>query len=993
MATIDGNQKKLTVSGEAIEGAVNSKHEHINKTVLDKLSDNNGTLQYNGADITGGSATEYTLPTASETVLGGVKVDGTTITVNPDGIISATSTGSGITEEQAANVAKIPTIENNVTTNTNSISNLETRVTQVESNGISDEVINQKINDYVASNGVLTEGAVMPEHLNSSIFNGQEQLILSNQLGSWQVMKLIYDISGVASATEYNYKIKGSITLDSTMSTPIKMKSSKESSLNYDVQTAKATAGVQLDISKEFTDTNLFDAIAFVGENSGVNGKYNNIRLFINNKECPRINYTTTGGKVAVSTFGDKVATQEYVENYVTNSPIGEGLVTYSSLNGDLFGKKIVIEGTTQNYPAVAIKLSQTGLFLKGDFVVAMDITTKAIPTQIRFYGGQWAYGDKGYYPTEVTEIAPNRYIIKYVFNNNDYSAGFGTMALQNVQENCTLDGTIHNIQLTVDGIKYYIDNFSIPSNKVGTVTVSDSNGEIATKDYVLNLFKDSVSESAKPSMTLPFVNTIYTVANTSNNTDNFNAIPIYLDYLYDGSKADNRITFSLTGEEYKVIASDPTYETQPKAIINKKMTDSFNCKKYNVEDITYNKVSVKSSVANPDIFCLVIGDSVTAGAVTNQPYWAVAAEQFAREDADHGRSSNVHFLGNIQDWNKTTEYNGSNINTHACACGVSSWSLRMWLNEDNNGKPNGFCYTDGDGKKQFSILKWIERYRNYTDEGVAMSIEDDGIGTMITADNISKIKCCTPNVIVINSTHNDDPANIFTDHEAIINIIKTELPNCKIIIGSPMPLIGTWWKDKYEGKKWVQGNYSTPNHGWAPAYAPGRLHALRYWANYEKQHPNEEIYAFPQYVITPTIEGFENIGYDIGNGDKLKMMIKQNQMLDAHPSTFTHKVWGCELYAMLKYIFCKDITDIDSNVVNVTLNNTTANLTVRSNTTITGTPSNGTSSVTYTSSDTSIATVDSTGLVTAVSTGTCYIYAETATSIRPAVCKVTVTE
>ena len=105
MATIDGNQKKLTVSGEAIEGAVNSKHEHINKTVLDKLSDNNGTLQYNGADITSGGSS-YTLPTASETVLGGVKVDGTTITVNGDGIISSVVTGSGELEFLDTNVTR-----------------------------------------------------------------------------------------------------------------------------------------------------------------------------------------------------------------------------------------------------------------------------------------------------------------------------------------------------------------------------------------------------------------------------------------------------------------------------------------------------------------------------------------------------------------------------------------------------------------------------------------------------------------------------------------------------------------------------------------------------------------------------------------------------------------------------------------------------------------------------------------------------------------------
>ena len=143
MATINGNQKKLTVSGEAIESAVNSKHEHSNSAVLDKLSDNNGTLQYNGADIT----TKYTLPTASKTVLGGVKVDGSTITINGNGIISATSTGTGITEEQAANVAKIPTIETNVNANKTSITELTDRITEVESSGISDEAVKTKVQE------------------------------------------------------------------------------------------------------------------------------------------------------------------------------------------------------------------------------------------------------------------------------------------------------------------------------------------------------------------------------------------------------------------------------------------------------------------------------------------------------------------------------------------------------------------------------------------------------------------------------------------------------------------------------------------------------------------------------------------------------------------------------------------------------------------------------------------------------------------------------
>ena len=124
-----------------------------------------------------------------------------------------------------------------------------------------------------------------------------------------------------------------------------------------------------------------------------------------------------------------------------------------------------------------------------------------------------------------------------------------------------------------------------------------------------------------------------------------------------------------------------------------------------------------------------------------------------------------------------------------------------------------------------------------------------------------------------------------------------------------------------------------------------------------------------------------------------MKMYIDENQMINVHPSTVTHKNWGYELYAMLKYLFCKDNEGVTTNEVTVSLDNKTANLSVEGTTTITGTPSNNKSTVTYTSSDTSIATVDSSGLVTAISTGTCYIYAETDTTYKPAVCTVTVSE
>ena len=60
------------------------------------LSYNNttGVFTYTPPDLSGYITSQYTLPTASTTVLGGVKVDGSTITINGSGVISGASTYS-----------------------------------------------------------------------------------------------------------------------------------------------------------------------------------------------------------------------------------------------------------------------------------------------------------------------------------------------------------------------------------------------------------------------------------------------------------------------------------------------------------------------------------------------------------------------------------------------------------------------------------------------------------------------------------------------------------------------------------------------------------------------------------------------------------------------------------------------------------------------------------------------------------------------------------
>jgi hypothetical protein len=61
--------------------------EPLIPTDVNQLADEDGLLD---------GSTEYTLPTASTTTLGGIKVDGTTITINGSGVISAVGGGGGV---------------------------------------------------------------------------------------------------------------------------------------------------------------------------------------------------------------------------------------------------------------------------------------------------------------------------------------------------------------------------------------------------------------------------------------------------------------------------------------------------------------------------------------------------------------------------------------------------------------------------------------------------------------------------------------------------------------------------------------------------------------------------------------------------------------------------------------------------------------------------------------------------------------------------------
>ena len=90
---VDNNYQSVNTSINDISTRVTTlegkSHTHDNIAVLDLFTTSNNTLLWNGTTV----GSDYELPIATSSVLGGVKPDGTTITVDSDGTIHGASQG------------------------------------------------------------------------------------------------------------------------------------------------------------------------------------------------------------------------------------------------------------------------------------------------------------------------------------------------------------------------------------------------------------------------------------------------------------------------------------------------------------------------------------------------------------------------------------------------------------------------------------------------------------------------------------------------------------------------------------------------------------------------------------------------------------------------------------------------------------------------------------------------------------------------------------
>ena len=903
MATIDGTQKKLTVSGEAIESAVNSKHEHSNKTVLDKLSDNNGTLQYNGADITGGGS------------------------------------GTGGADEQTI----IDAVNNYLTEN--------------PVQAMSDEEIAESVNNGIASESIdvmagVKDGSVTKNKLDTDLFMKKYRI---KSISAWSAfgLKSSKNISVVpGDKVSVSFKIKSLVDITDeiimqflTINDSYKIEISRLSPM-------KANGWYDYTIDKEFTEKRTLTGVRgyiYSSNSKEINIELYDIKILVNDIEVTDIDYTIT-----VSDTSDSAIAKVEIDK-------NNGFADSEFVLNNLLDTKNYIDSKTDG---IIEEVNNKGIYPFDKSVVPPSVFLNGVILNLELYNIPMNVLNEGIYIRRMTTwwldlyYGDGKKFLTEININNSYIHQADNIATYNLNINdCVL-------KLTIDKSKIL--------------------GENTQYSKTQTLLSKECIKSVKPSekTTLSFANSIYVTQGSLRP----HAVPIFLDYLYNGQK--NKILFENGDDRYYIRSAVGSPNVQDTNIINEKKTLKLKSDTLDVNPLKFNVVSIEEKTKTEPIKVLTIGDSVTAGAITDKQYWAFANEFFTLEDLDRNRTTDVMFLGSRKYRETTVTKGGTTKTVKSFACGVSSWSLKHWMTHEES----EFVYfEDGDTEKAnpiFSIAKWLERYRTHTDDGVALSIGEEGIGTKITEDNIGKIQCCTPNVIYINSCHNDY-GEVLENTKAIMQKIREELPDVKIIVAGPMGITGTWNKDKYINKDWIDSSEITgPNINWGGSYGSVRLQLLDYLTEQEKL--NDLLYVMPQMLIQPTVEGLSYEEVDCGV-KIMKRPNKINQLASIHPGTITHKIWGYEMYCLLKYIFRS--SDTTTNEVTVTLDNTTLSLVKEGTDQLTATPSTPDTEVTFSSSDTSIATVDSTGLITAIATGTCYVYAETETSIRPAVCTVTVTE
>lgn len=395
----------------------------------------------------------------------------------------------------------------------------------------------------------------------------------------------------------------------------------------------------------------------------------------------------------------------------------------------------------------------------------------------------------------------------------------------------------------------------------------------------------------------------------------------IYIDHFVNFSNKIYKVSFDKTKNDVlhlcasleNTLSSNKTEQTESIAVSGLSLLSTFNLKK---------RISKSTNGANKEVRLLFIGDSVGGGygggynTVNSNPgvSWAITQKLFMLDCIKSGDDTKhkMQCLGFRNTYPVSATYNNTTKNSVAYGEGRGGWSLVNYLyDESRDSVYNPFydvnkVWSDtslNSAGVKFSVSKYLERFRNYTDAGQKISEGGAGIGTNVTFSGTSDTSNLivrdneeyvnTPTHIIVQLGFNDGADTPFADNiEYIIKAIREELPD--VIIGiSLIDETGGYFSENYRECA-NDANFNLLGQS---------LHTKmfnRITNVVAKCDESDNIFFIPNYFIQPTIEGAARI--EASSIDGITSWFSNNEAGCYHPNNIAHSAWGLQIYSWLKW-------------------------------------------------------------------------------------------
>lgn len=484
---------------------------------------------------------------------------------------------------------------------------------------------------------------------------------------------------------------------------------------------------------------------------------------------------------------------------------------------------------------------------------------------------------------------------------------------------------------------------YKINDSSWGTMIGSSWNHAIIPLEYkfVLNTDFNELKETLANSEYEGDFITPHSIYLTQDGFNIKNTMPhrLYIDHLVNMSKYSNIYfdktradIYHLSADVNKAITGNKTELPLDISIANVKAKKSFNI----VRRITKTNVG-----ENTFVKLMQLGDSVGGGfggnsnIVDNNPgvSWAVTQKLFMLDGIKSGDYDNKYKMQTLGFRNSVAveaTYNSTTKTSTAYGEGRGGWRLTDYLYRKFQGETgveqeptegsvlNPFydenkVWIDSELNEKgvkFSLKKYLERFRNYTDDGVKIEQGGEGIGTNITFDGVSNTSqlivrdteafVCTPTHFISQLGFNDvetpsendaDYPDFIENTRLLIKAIREEFPS--IIIGiSMIDSAGGYFPQYYR-------EYS--NEGFFNMLGNALHRKVFNWIEqiYQLCSESDNVYFIPNYFIQPTIKGCQWLDLVGADGEVSKYVGTNGNY---HPNNIAHSAWGQQIYNWIKW-------------------------------------------------------------------------------------------